>query len=178
MREKRIISAGRLVDQKNYSLLIKSFSRINQIHPGYKLVIYGDGPLLGQLIDEAKILLPEDSFSFPGKISNILDEINKSTCFVLTSDYEGLPNVIIESLSMGVPVISTDTSSGGPQSIVKNGINGYLVPVGDVNTLTDKISKLLGDLQIGKQLEMDIDEIKKKYDSVSVAKKWLNFISY
>lgn len=160
-RLKRIVGAGRLIGQKNFSLLIDAFSKIEKKYPDYSLVIYGEGPLRGQLLAQVEALGLTDKVQFPGYVNNLAEEIEKSTLFVLSSDFEGMPNALMESMALGVPCISTDCPVGGSRHLICNGENGFLVPVGDVHALADAMEQLLssGELQrkIGQAAHMVCD---------------------
>src|SRR5699024_2810623 len=101
------------------------------------------GPLKKELIDYTRELKIDDKVHLKGKVPNIQKCIKDSTVFVLSSDYEGMPNALIEAMTLGIPCVATDTPSGGPAEVIKNGYNGYLVPIKNVNELKDAIQKLL-----------------------------------
>ena len=134
-RRKAIVSVGRLAKQKNFPLLIRSFYYFNQKHPGYSLEIYGDGAErdnLAHLISKYDL---DDSVQLCGRKENVLDLISDAAMFVLPSDYEGMPNVLIEAMCMGMPVVSTDCMSGGPKKLILQKKNGVLVNVGSVSEM-------------------------------------------
>ena len=106
-RNKQIVSSGRLTEQKNHALLIKAFAGITAKYPAYKLVIYGDGPLRKDLELLASNLGIADKVSFPGYTTEIRKKIERSSLFVLSSDFEGMPNALMEAMALGVPCIST-----------------------------------------------------------------------
>lgn len=112
-RNKQIVSSGRLTEQKNHALLIKAFAGITAKYPAYKLVIYGDGPLRKDLELLASNLGIADKVSFPGYTTEIRKKIERSSLFVLSSDFEGMPNALMEAMALGVPCISTDCKGGG-----------------------------------------------------------------
>lgn len=115
-RENVIVAAGRLAPQKNFSLLIKAFARFNKHHPEYTLRIYGEGELREELTNLTNSLQIAEKVELPGRSVSLLQEMNSAAMFVLTSDYEGMPNVLLEAMCMGMPVISTDCPSGGRKS--------------------------------------------------------------
>jgi len=138
--EKRheIIFAGRLNYVKGIDYLINAFKIINQTDEALKLRIVGDGPLKNDLIKMAKNYNLLDHIIFEGFQKNIADYLLYGKLTILTSLYEGFPNVLIESLAVGTPVVSFDCPNG-PKEIIQNGVNGYLVRFKDVNELVDKI---------------------------------------
>ena len=134
-REKVIVAAGRLSAQKNMPLLLKAFARFAPGHPEFKLRIFGEGELREELTALAASLNIGEKVEMPGRSTALLEKMNSAAMFVLSSDYEGMPNVLLEAMCMGMPCISTDCPSGGPRELIADGVNGLLVPVGDVEAL-------------------------------------------
>lgn len=142
-REKTIVAAGRLTEQKNFKMLISAFSSIAKDFPEYKLVIYGKGPKEKELFELAESLEIGDRVFFPGQIDNMPDVLEKASLFVLSSNYEGMPNVLMEAMALGVPCVSTDCGGGGARYLIEDGINGRLVPVNDRDALILSMKELL-----------------------------------
>lgn len=174
-RKKEVVAAGRLTEQKNFKLLIEAFSEFYKKNNDYKLIIYGEGKLRSELLDMANKLIPPEAFSLPGKTSNLLEKINRSAMFVLSSDYEGLPNVLIEAMVMGMPVIATDCPSGGPKSLIVNKENGIIVPVGDVNALVNAMEKLTNE-SYNKVLGNNAFALREKLRGNVIYEEWLNYL--
>jgi glycosyltransferase involved in cell wall biosynthesis len=175
-RRKEIVGAGRLDKQKNFPLLIRAFARFHVQHPDYTLTIYGEGPLREELEKLASSLLPKDSYRFPGVTTELLERMRGAAMFVLSSDYEGLPNVLIEAMAMGLPVISTDCPSGGPANLIEDGRNGLLVPVGDENALYKAMSSIAESEELASMLGENALKIKEKLDAAVVAERWRNYL--
>ena len=175
-RRKEIVGAGRLEKQKNFPLLIRAFAKFYRVHPDYKLVIYGDGKLREELENLASSLLPGESYCFPGKTQQLLEKICRAAMFVLSSDYEGMPNVVIEAMAMGMPVISTDCPAGGPAALIKDGWNGLLVPVGDVDALCTAMERVAGSEDLAKMLGENAMKIKEQLDAEIVAEQWRKYL--
>lgn len=136
-----ILSAGRLTRQKNYAVLIKAFAEVRK-NLDCRLMIIGEGEdrlELEKLITKLKI---EDVVSLPGYTDNPYSYIKRASLFVISSDWEGLPFVLVEAMAFGTPVISTDCPSG-PSEILANGKYGSLVSVGDSSALSASIQKTL-----------------------------------
>jgi len=139
---KTIISVGRLEKQKNHALLIKAFRKVATRFPETRLLIIGEGgerEKLDQLITE---LMLEKYVELAGVHDNPFAYLSKADLFVLSSDFEGFGNVILEAMACHCPVISTDCRSG-PNEIITNGKSGILVPVGDSDAMSDAIVSLL-----------------------------------
>lgn len=175
-RNNEIVAVGRLAPQKNFKLLISAFEEFQKHNSKYKLVIYGEGPLRNELEDYARKTLIKGSYEFPGKKKNILDIINKSAMFILSSDYEGVPNVLIEALAMGLPVISTDCPSGGPRSLMDDGGNGILIPVNDKEALVNAMNKLVQE-NYNKSLLNDALKFRNKVGDERIYEKWLDYLN-
>jgi glycosyltransferase involved in cell wall biosynthesis len=173
-RKKIIVSVGRLEKQKNYELLIKAFEVFYRTHQDYVLKIYGEGTLLPKLQELSKNLKINEVCIFPGRSDKILEEIKYSTMFVMSSLYEGLPNSLIEAMSIGLPVISTDCPSGGPATLIQNNINGILVKNDDIESLVQAMCKIADDNNFVLSLSDEASKIKSKFDSNIVCKQWLS----
>lgn len=136
-----VLGIGRLTAQKNFSRLIDAFAIVRRRRPA-RLVILGDGPERELLEAKVRELGLGESVLLPGFVANPYACIARSRVFVLSSDYEGLPTVLIESLAIGTPVVATDCPSG-PREILRNGELGRLVPLGDVDALAEAIADTL-----------------------------------
>jgi glycosyltransferase involved in cell wall biosynthesis len=133
----RIITVGTLKAQKNHALLIRSFARVRQQQKA-KLMIVGAGPLEAELVELAESLGLADAVIFPGFVPKPWPYDASADLFVLSSDYEGYPNVLVEAMRSGLAVVSTDCESG-PREILDGGKVGRLVPVGDEEALAAAI---------------------------------------
>lgn len=107
-REKTIVTVGRIEKQKNQKLLIETFGKIEKKYNEYKLLIYGDGSLKEYLQEYSNSLDLKNKVIFKGRKDNIQEEILNAGVFVLSSDYEGMPNSLMEAMALGLPCISTD----------------------------------------------------------------------
>jgi len=138
-----IIAVGRLCKAKDYPTLIKAFSLVESMQPARLIILGKDNKeqrkKMEQLINSLEI---SNNVSFLGVQENPYKFMSKSLIFVLSSIQEGFPTVIVEAMACGVPVVSTDCNSG-PNEIIKNNENGFLVPVGNEKLLADAILKLI-----------------------------------
>ena len=137
----RILTVGSLKAQKNQSLLLRAFARLLR-EQNATLAILGEGPLGEDLRREAQMLGLEGAVRFPGFLSDPGPAYASADLFVLSSDYEGFGNVIVEALHWGVPVVSTDCPSG-PAEILEGGTYGTLVPCRDEEALARAMAQAL-----------------------------------
>lgn len=175
-REKEIVAVGRLEEQKNHKMLLKAFSEVSQDFKDYKLVIYGEGSLSNELKELSKLLGIEDKVKFAGQVSNIKEKIYRASVFILSSNYEGMPNSLMEAMALGVPCIATDCPCGGCSFLINDGINGFLVPVDDEIGLAAKIKTLLGNKELQRSFSIQANKICEELSPEIINKKWEDFI--
>ncbi|MDH5564293.1 MAG: glycosyltransferase [Nitrospirota bacterium] len=161
-----ILGVGRLVPQKDFSTLVKAFSHVRQSRPAH-LVIIGEGRQRSELTTLAQTLGIDKDVWMPGFSDNPYAFMGKASILVLSSIYEGLPNVLIEALACGCPIVSTDCPSG-PSEILEKGKYGTLVPMGDSQALAQAIHHTLdhppnrNDLLL-RAADFAIDKISSQY---------------
>ncbi|MBY0753934.1 glycosyltransferase [Clostridium sardiniense] len=175
-REKRIVCVSRLAPQKNIYLLIDSFKAIENNLSEYKVEIYGDGPLKGELSNYINTLNLQDKVILMGYSSNIYNKIKKADIFVIPSNYEGISNSMLEALGLGIPVIATDCPIGGAKTYIDNGKNGYLVEVDNRDDLANKILKLAQDDILKRSFSKEASKIRNILNSDNIANSWISFI--
>ena len=175
-RKKTIITVGRLTEQKNHLLLIDAYYRVQLIHPEYILKIYGEGNLKNTLLKHCLELKIEDKVLFMGVVDNIKDEIYDDGVFVLSSNYEGMPNALMEAMTLGLPCISTDCPCGGPRFLIENDKNGILVPVGNQEKLEMAIKKVINDNEFASKIGMEAHKISKVLNPNVINKKWKKYL--
>jgi len=175
-KSRRIISVGRLEPQKNQMLLINAFSHIHKEFPDYKLEIYGEGSLRKQLQSRINELNLEDAVYLCGCSSDIYSIMENALLFVLSSDYEGLSNALIEALSTGMPVISTDHQCGGAGMLIKNGANGMLIPVNDEYAMFNAMKRIIEDEEFALSIAENARKIRKVLSVEKISNKWLDII--
>jgi len=138
-----VLGAGRLEKQKDFETLIRAFSRVHRDTTA-RLVILGKGSRKQQLEEMADALGVGDDVLLPGFVDNPFKYMARANVFALSSQFEGLPGVLIQAMASGCPVVSTDCPSG-PREILKEGQYGPLVPVGDPEALAEGIRTVLAD---------------------------------
>lgn len=171
----RIMMVGRLAKQKNYPMALKAFKRIKEDGLNYVVDIFGKGEEennLNKLIIDYS--LTENVF-FRGWTQNIIGEMMQHDVYVLSSDYEGMPNSLMEAMGTGMVCVATDCFSG-PAEMIEDGKNGFLVPIGDYVSLATKISAI-GKLQVTDFQRLCNEArytVLNRYNGGTIVKLWEN----
>lgn len=169
---KQIISVGRLSLQKNYSLLIEAFSQVINRYPDYTLTIYGEGDLREVLESQIQQSNLEHYVFLPGIEKDIFKKLQTAEMFVLSSDFEGMPNALLEAMAMGLPVISTDYSEGNG-TLITHMQNGIVVPRMDSSLLAESMVLLIENPEIKETIGKEAIKVRDELDSRIISKKWL-----
>ena len=175
-RKKVIVAAGRMNAQKNFGLLLRSFANIADEFPDYKLKILGDGALLQNYKELAVSLGIGDRVEIPGHVNNVGEHIKDASLFVLSSNYEGMPNALMEAMALGLPCVSTKCPCGGPAFLIQHGENGLLVEVGNEEQMTDAIRQVLSDRQLAEKIGDNASKICETLAPDKIYGQWENFI--
>lgn len=175
--EKRIAFVGRFeLKQKRQDIALKAFQKLLKYHPEYELSFYGDGEDENEVRTIVRSMGLEKKVTFNSVSKNILADISSAELFLLTSDYEGIPNCLIEALSIGMPCVSTDCSPGGARMLIEHNKNGRIVPCGDVQAITDSLCYYIDNPKIAKDHgELAID-IKNKYSMDKIMNSWKSYL--
>lgn len=169
-KENKIVAVGRLLEQKNHKLLINAFSKVVEKYPDYKLYIYGEGRLRNELRNQIEKLNISDKVLMPGNVLNVHEKIADAKLFILSSDYEGLSNALLEAMVMGLPCISTDCA--GSNEVIEDEENGLLVPIKDVKSLSESIVRLIQDRELANKLGKNAMAYSAKFKSKNVIGEW------
>lgn len=175
-QERQIIAVGRLNKQKNYNLLLSAFGIILDMFPGYKLDIYGAGDELEKLQQKCDFDGLSSAVSFKGNETNVIAKEPLYDFFVMSSDFEGMPNALAEALSVGLPCISTDCDGGGAAALISSSINGILVPKNDVDSLVEAMKFYITNPDFARRMGENAKEVKCALSNNNIMKKWSELI--
>ena len=168
--EKRIVSVGRLEPQKNHEMLVEAFAEFRKDYPDYTLTIYGEGSLRPVLQEKAKELKIEESVYLPGEEKDIHKKISNAGMFVLSSDYEGLSNALLEALMMGLPCITTDCA--GSEECITDHVSGLIIPVGDTCAMVDAMLLYANDEELRSYCAKNGKKSAERFSESVVVKQW------
>lgn len=171
-----VVTLGRLSEQKNQKMLINAFAAVADKYPDACLHIYGIGPLEEELQKQIEKLDMTDRIILKGLTHTAHKVFAEAGIFVLPSDYEGMPNALLEALAIGVPSISTDCPCGGPRKLIIDGENGLLIPVNDEKALIQALDRLLQDREYALSLGKKAKEMSSSFSTEQVFSKWKGFV--
>lgn len=175
--EKKAVTIARLDDfQKDQTSMIKAFSIFSKKHPNYILELYGDGPDRDKYIELIKSLGMEEKIFLPGKTKEPISELLTSEIFLLTSVFEGMPNALMEAMSVGIPCISTDCGGGGAYELTEKYGAGILVKQGDIEGIAETISKVASDDELKKSLSEKSISINYKLGREIISQQWIEYL--
>lgn len=170
-KKKKIVTVGRLTEQKNLPLLICAFSDVIKKHPDYILEIYGEGELRSSLEMLANGLgVP---VHFHGFSKSVLKEISDAQVFVLSSNFEGVSNAMLEALCLGIPSICTDCPAYGARKFITDHENGILVPVNDREKLSEAIIELIENENLRSKLSKNSKKIISELKVESICEEFI-----
>ena len=169
-KEKIILTVGRVDANKNQEQIIKSFSKVKQEE--WKLIICGDGTLLSKLKELVIALNINDAVEFKGIVKNIEKQYERASIFAFSSLSEGFPNVLLEAMNYGCACISTDCPTG-PSMLIKNNVNGFLIPLADENSYTNQLQNLIDDEKTRNIFVSNAKSSLEHYSLNKVAEQWI-----
>ena len=174
LKQKRIIAVGRLAYQKNYPMMFRAFAKVHHDFPDWQLVVYGNGPQKDEIRGVIERLGMEGHIILAGKSDHVVEEMNKSSLFVMSSDYEGMSNALLEAVCVGLPVISTDVS--GARDLITEGVNGYIVPVGNERALTLALSSMLSSPEKMDEMGRQSKALAPRFREEQIVGQWEELI--
>jgi len=181
IRRNEIVSVGRLDENKNQKMLIDAFAALSGDYPDWQLKIYGDGThnvsTRGQLEQQIHKLHLENRVSLMGRHADIPEQIWKSRIYVLTSNFEGMPNALLEAMALGLACIATDCPCGGPGTVIRDGENGLLIPVGDEQALEEALRKVMDNPALEERLGKNAHKLGEELAPERVNRAWEEFVT-
>lgn len=173
-----VIAVGRIdIEQKRCDVLINVFRKVLKYLPEATLTLVGTGPDINKIRKLVEKYELEHNVYFKGFKKDVIEELKEANVYVLTSDFEGIPNSLLEAMAFGMPVVSTDCSPGGAAFLIKNNISGVLVPKGNEQALSDAIIELLKNPEKQQSLGTRARENMKNFDENIIILKWENVIN-
>ncbi len=176
LKNNQVIAVGRYDFQKQFDSLIRIWTKVAKLHPDWKLLIFGSGPLKAELhhqINQAKL---QNKVFLEKPVRNIENEYFNSSIIALTSRYEGLPMALLEAQSCGLPMIAYACKCG-PKDIIADGENGFLIPEGNEELFANRLLELMSDENRRKEMGRKAFENSKNYSENLVMKKWITLFN-
>lgn len=168
--KKWLLSMGRLIEQKGFDYLLEAWAMCHS-NSDWQLIVLGDGELKPQLLAQKERLGLGNEVVFAGKVKKPFALMNRGEFFVMASRFEGFPMAHGEALACGLPVVATDCPSG-PAEIVRDGVDGILVPPGDVTALATAIEKLISNQELRSNLSAKAQEVTQRFSISKVIADW------
>ena len=171
-----IVTCGRLNPQKNHAMLIGAFAQIAKDFPNENLLIYGRGELKQNLQKLIENLNLQKRVFLMGTTDKVEEVLSKAKIFVLSSDYEGMPNALMEAMTVGLPCISTDCPCGGPKKLIKDKQNGLLVPCKNEGELALAMEKLLSSKNLAEEIGINARKTAQSFAHPIIFKQWKQYL--
>jgi len=166
-----VVAAGGLTRRKGFDRLLQAWARLAPDHPDWRLRIFGDGPYRGELEQHIDDLGIRRSARLCGHSQRLLDELAGASVFAMTSRKEGFPMVILEAMSVGLPVVAYDCPTG-PRDIVSDGVDGHVVPDGRTRLFTEALGGLMQDADRRRRFGVAALEKATQYRIDAIADRW------
>lgn len=181
-RKHCITTFCRISAQKNLPLLLEAFRLVHHDHPEYNLRIIGSpGSEKGRNLEKqlrsfVKGNELDGAVVFEPSREDVLPAVIRDAMYVNSSDYEGISNAMLEAMAIGMPVICTDCPIGGARSVIQNGVNGILVPVGDIQALSEAMIRLIEEPELTEKFAFYNSKLREELSLKSISSKWLSVL--
>lgn len=175
-REDVIVSLGRYdIFQKRQDVLLHAFARFLEDHPDYMLEFYGDGPDEDRIKKIVESLGISDNVIIGGITSHSAQVLSKSKFFVLSSDFEGIPNALMEAMSIGLPCISTRCRPGGAEYLIEDGVNGLLVDTSNFEEMYKAMNRI-AETGVADSLGREAKRVTERFSEKRISNMWCEYI--
>lgn len=174
-KDKLLVSVGRLIPIKNHKMMIDAFQVVRIKHPEYKLAIYGEGPYKDALQTYIEVKGLEECVLLPGSVKKIWDYIKSAQVFLLTSNFEGMPNAMLEAMCLGLPCVSTKLKAA--EELISDGINGCIVGFNDSVALANRICFLIENPDKALSMGEKATELYNKVNEERISAQWIEYIN-
>lgn len=174
-RDKTILMVGSDKKEKNREMALKAFASFSSSYNYYKFVIIGDKLSCSEM-QLAIDLGIERKVVANGKDDSWHEKYQSSQMFILTSDYEGMPNALLEAAALQIPCISTNCPIGGAKEILDNGNRGILIPINNEKELVNQMKLLASNKKLRDNFSDKCADLCKKYDAQVISEQWFDFI--
>lgn len=179
VRKKEVVQSGRIVGFKNQHMLIEAFMAVHEKHPDYILKFYGEdsGDGTWELLEKCIDANNAREFVFLMGGSNQLEkDIIDASVYAFSSDWEGLPNALMEAMAMGLPVVATDCPCGGPATLIQNEVDGLLIPIKDKEEMANAINRMIEDRTFAERLGDNARGIAERANAEMICEQWKEYI--
>jgi len=176
-RAKTVVSVGRLDNvQKRYDVMLKAFTLFSQKFPEYILRLYGSGPDEGKIKSWVKEYGITEKVKFMGVSRNPMQDTYEDGIFIITSDYEGISNALLEAMAVGLPCVSTDHTPGGARLLIQDHENGLLAPTGDAEKLAAALCEFADNPRLAEKCGNHARRVIDRFDADRIVDMWENYI--
>lgn len=168
----KVVTLGRLNTQKNQELLINAFADVARSDKEATLEIFGAGDLEATLQERIVCTGLVDRVRLMGRTDEPSEVFKSAGIFALSSDFEGMPNALMEAMAAGLPSVSTDCPIGGPSELIRDGETGRLVQVGDTREFAEALKELLSDACLRRRMGACAQNAMKDYRTDVIVDRW------
>lgn len=166
-----LLAVGRMSEEKNFTTLVALFARLAPRHPGWDLVVLGDGPLRAALQAQAQEAGLAERIRFPGRVGNVGDWYARASLYAMSSHFEGFPNTLVEAMTYGLPAVSFDCDTG-PRDIIRHGVDGFLVGPGNDAAMEAALDTLMRDAILRARFATRAIEARERFSIEKISRMW------
>ncbi|MGL4904470.1 MAG: glycosyltransferase, partial [Cetobacterium sp.] len=170
LKNKKIISLGRYNSEKGYDILIDIWKNVEKVNKEWVLEIYGDGELKEEYEYKIKKLKLKNIF-LKTSVKNVKEKLLESSMYVMSSRREGLPMVLLEAMTCGLPLISFNCKSG-PAELIQENVNGFLIPLFDIQKFSERILELIQNEDKRQEMGIQSKILSNNFKEDKIMNKW------